>query len=145
MSVYVFDYAAWSIRYPSLTPTVSAPLASAYFVEASLYLDNTENSPVTDVAQRGVLLNMLVAHIAVLNGAGSGGGLAGVGRLQSVTEGSVSASFADYHAPGSAAWYAQTQYGASFWAAMSPYRRFLYHPGATPAGDLVDARYRRGR
>ncbi|MCG4256920.1 DUF4054 domain-containing protein [Acetobacter senegalensis] len=119
MAVAVFDYATWSARYPDLAELVAAPLAGLYFAEAELYLDNTECSPVRNVAQRTLYLYMLVAHIAYLNlPAASGGNGAGmVGRVASATRGSVSVSTDMGSQPGSAAWFMQTQYGAAFWQA----------------------------
>jgi hypothetical protein len=138
VGVAVFVYADWALRYPALARTVPAPLATAYFNEAGLlYLDNSDASVVTDVPTRLVLLWMLVAHIAVLNGAGDPAGeAAAVGRLASATQGSESASF-DYHAAaGTEQWYAQTQYGATYWLATAPYRLFTYVPGCEPVFDV---------
>lgn len=145
MAIATFDYATWSIRYPELAPNVSAALAELYFIEAGIYLDNSEASPIIDVALRRVMLNALVAHIASLNGMGPGGASGLVGRVSSATEGSVSVSVADYHTPGSAAWYAQTAYGAAYWAMTAPYRNFAYVPGPIPAARYVDGFYGRGR
>lgn len=132
MAVAVFDYAQWAARYPALAATVDANLAGAYFVEAGLYLDNTDCSIVADVTTRLVLLNMLVAHIALLNGASAAGAAGLVGRIASATEGSVTIN-ADFNArPGTEQWYAQTQPGASFWAATAAYRTMQYVPGPRP-------------
>ena len=67
MAGVVFDYSLWSLSYPELSGSVKAALAGAYFTEATLFLDNTDRSRVTDLGQRGMLLNMLTAHIAALN------------------------------------------------------------------------------
>ena len=119
MTIAVFDYQSWAARYPELAPTTSAALATALFVEAGAYLNNTDASPVCDVAMRGVYLNMLVAHLAALQNAQL------VGRISSASEGSVSVS-SEYAVPGSAAWYAQTKYGAAFWAATASFRVMIY-------------------
>ena len=133
MAVVSFTYATWAARFSELAATVDEPLATAYFAEASVYLNNTDASPVTDVAVRGVLLNLLTAHIAALNAPGLSGS---VGRVSSVTEGSVKID-TEYHAPGSAGWYAQTSYGAQYWAMAAPYRTMQYVPAAPTAAQAA--------
>ena len=125
MSAVVFDSTAFKARYPEFS-AVDDALLSAYFVEAGLYLSNTNNSPVQDINRRAVLLNMLTAHIAAIGGAlSSDGQPRPVGRVSSATEGSVSAAM-EYLAPGSSAWFAQTQYGAAFWQATTSLRSMRY-------------------
>lgn len=128
MTVAVFDPVAFVARYPEFS-TVSSATLSAYFTEATMYLDNTDLSRVSDAVHRLLLLNMLTAHVAALNGSGvNGQGASGmVGRINSATEGSVSAS-AEYAAPanGTQAYFQQTQYGAAFWAASARYRTMQY-------------------
>ena len=125
MTAVVFDPAAFKARYPEFA-AVGDPLLQACFGESCLYLSNTDNSPVQNVTRRAVLLNMLTAHIAALGGAlSSDGQPRPVGRVSSATEGSVSASM-EYLAPGSSAWFAQTQYGAAFWQATTSLRGFRY-------------------
>lgn len=127
MTVAVFDYAAWVARYPEFG-AVSEQRAALFFAEAGLYLDNTDASPVQDVAVRLVLLNMVTAHIAALSGAlnadGKPSGL--VGRVSSASEGSVSVSTELGLVPGSAVWFQQTSYGLSFWQATKGYRSAVY-------------------
>ncbi|WP_371432430.1 DUF4054 domain-containing protein [Novosphingobium sp.] len=129
MAVAVFDYAAWVARYPEFG-AVSEQRAALFFAEAGLYLDNTDASPVQDVAMRLVLLNMVTAHIAALSGAlnadGKPSGL--VGRVSSASEGSVSVTTELGHVPGSAAWYQQTSYGLGFWQATKRFRSAVYVP-----------------
>ena len=130
MTAVVFDPAAFKARYPEFA-AVGVPLLSACFDQAGLYLSNSDNSPVRNLTSRAVLLNMLTAHIATLGGAlSSDGQPRPVGRISSATEGSVSASM-EYLAPGSSAWFAQTQYGAAFWQATSSLRGFRYIPRPT--------------
>ena len=132
MAVAVFDYSNWAIRFPTLAAKVSQPLATAYFAEATDLLDNTDGSPVVDVAQRLRFLNLLVSHIAALNGASPMFAAGMVGRISSVTEGSVSIS-SDYTTlVGSAAWYAQTPWGAEYWALTAGYRSATYVPADQP-------------
>ena len=130
MPAVVFDPAAFKARYPEFA-AVADPTLAACFDEAGLYLSNSDNSPVQNVTRRAVLLNMLTAHIAAFGGAlSSDGQPRPVGRVSSATEGSVSASM-EYLAPGSSAWFAQTQYGAAFWQATSGLRGFRYIPQPT--------------
>lgn len=125
MTAVVFNSAAFKARYPEFA-AVSDALLSACFDEAGLYLSNTDNSPVQNLTRRGMLLNMLTAHIATLGGALSADGLPKpVGRVSSASEGSVSASL-EYNVPGSAAWFSQTAYGAAFWQATTSIRGFRY-------------------
>lgn len=128
MAVAVFDYSVWAARYPNLAASVDATLAGTYFTEAELYLDNTDKSVVENVATRLILLNMLVAHIAILNGADRQGL---VGRIASATEGSVTVS-SELATPGTAAWFTQTQPGTAFWQATSSFRSMRYVPGPRP-------------
>ena len=128
MGIVVFDPVGFVARYPEFS-TVSNPLLTDYFTEATIYLNNTDTSPVLDLNIRAMLLNMLVAHIAAIN-SGINGQAASplVGRINSATEGSVSVGTDMGPVTNSQAWYLQTKYGASYWAATSIYRRFLYVP-----------------
>ena len=130
MSVVVFSYSDWALRYAELAASVIQPLAQLYFNEAGLYLNNTDGSIVSNVTERAALLNMLTAHIAALNA-----GLNGqppvplVGRITNASEGSVSVATQNDYPPGSPQWYQQTKYGAAFWAATGKYRSMQYVPG----------------
>lgn len=132
MAVAVFSYAAWIARYPEFTGAVSEERAALFFAEAGLYLDNSDASIVADEALRLVLLNMLVAHIAVLAGALEPGGRPTglVGRVSSASEGAVSVQTDTGLTPGTAVWFQQTAYGLSFWQATKPYRSARYIPAA---------------
>jgi hypothetical protein len=127
--VVSFNYPGWAARYPELASWVNATLAAAYFAEAAIYCDNTPCSIVGNLDQRAVLLNMLTAHIAALNAPLNGQPASPlVGRINSATEGSVSVQTA-YDVPaGTAQWYAQTKYGAAYWAASAQYRTMRYVP-----------------
>lgn len=130
MAVVVFDPVAFKARYPEFA-TVADGLLSACFTEAGLYLSNTDTSPVQNIARRTLMLNMLVAHIAFIGGALSADGQARpVGRVSQAGEGSVSAGL-EYMAPGTQAWFVQTQYGAAFWQATSALRGFRYRSQPT--------------
>jgi hypothetical protein len=132
MSAVIFDPAAFKARYPEFT-SVSNTLVGEYFKEAGLYLSNTDNSPVSNLVRRSILLNMLTAHVAYLGGALSADGMPRpVGRISQAAEGSVSASFEDTPpTPGSGPWFRQTQYGAAFWQATSNLRGMRYIPCPT--------------
>ncbi len=129
--VVTFVYATWWARYPELGAWVGPAQAQQYFNEACLYLDNTGCSRVQDASPggaRATILNMLTAHLAKLNAPINDEPPSGlVGRVASAGEGSVSVS-TDFAVPGTAAWYAQTPYGASAWQALAPYRMACYVP-----------------
>jgi hypothetical protein len=126
MSSVVFDPAAFKVRYPEFTAVDNDTLV-AYFAEATLYLDNTDASPITNTVTRGVLLNMIVAHLAQIYSGSNGQAPSQlVGRISQAGEGSVSVSTDAMPNAGSAAWFNQTKYGAQYWAATLPLRRFRY-------------------
>lgn len=135
MAVAVFNYAAWSTRYPLIAASVDEALADLYFSEATLYLNNGDSSIVCDVGQRLVLLNMVTAHIALLNAVIGGVVPSGlVGQIVSAKEGSVSVDVAPMGGDNNAlqAWFNQTVPGSAFWAATARYRTAHYRPGPVP-------------
>ncbi len=129
LGIVTFEYSVWATRYPELAAYVAQPLAQMYFNEATLYLDNTAGSIVTDASVQGrreTMLNMITAHIAALNAPLNGQASPNtVGRISGATQGSVSVQ-TDYQVPGSAAWFAQTKYGAAYWQASQAYRTMNY-------------------
>ena len=131
MASVTFDPAAFKARYQEFA-ALGNPLLSAYFSEATLYLNNGDDSKVSDLTVREILLNMLVAHLAKLNSGANGETPSDlVGRVSQASEGSVSVT-ADMGPPsGSAAWFLQTKYGAAYWQASLPFRTFGYVPGAS--------------
>lgn len=131
--VATFDYALWAMSYPELASSVSEPFAKALFRRAGLFLNNTPSSIVTDVETRLDLLNLIVAHLASIGGAGQTGGASGlVGRVISATEGSVSVDVDAGPTSGSNAWWLQTAYGFQYWQATAQYRTMQYRPGPMP-------------
>jgi hypothetical protein len=129
MGVVTFDFGVWSARYPELVPNVTPAQAQAYFQEATLYLSNTDSSPVRDINRRALLLNMLTAHIAALNSGVSGQAASPlVGRITSASEGSVSVSVDGGPVSGSSAWFLATRYGAAYWQLTASLRTFRYVP-----------------
>lgn len=127
MGIAAFSYQAWCARFPELADAVAEPLAQALFIEAGLYVNNTDGSVIKDEAKRGVILNLVVAHLAALSGRAKDAPL--VGRINSATEGSVTVQAQFDVEPGSAQWWVQTPYGASAWQALRPYRTMRYVPG----------------
>ena len=133
----VFSYLTWAATYPYLATSVNSTQASMYFLQAELYCDNSTTSIVDNSrGQRAILLNMLVAHIALLNASLNGqppNPL--VGRISQATEGSVSVSSEMNYAPGTSQWFMQTQPGASYWTATAQYRKMTYVPGRRNIGN----------
>lgn len=77
-----------------------------------------------------MLLNMATAHIAALNSPLNGQASSPlVGRITNASEGSVSVQTQFDVPPGSAQWWAQTKYGAAFYAATAQFRVMQYFPG----------------
>lgn len=130
MAIVVFDPAAFKVRYPEFVG-VSDAMLSACFLEAGLYLSNSDVSPVQNIIRRTLYLNMLTAHIAYMSGTLSADGIPRpVGRISQAGEGSVSAGF-EYGTPGTQAWFVQSQYGAAFWQATTSLRGFRYRAQPT--------------
>lgn len=152
MSIAVFSPNVFLGRYPEFTAAYNAnpTLFASMFAEAGLYLNNTDCSIVQDVTLRGVLLQMITAHIAFLSGLlNADGQPRPVGRVSSANEGAVGASF-DYTpaTPGSGAWFQQSQYGAAFWQATTNLRGMRYFANPTKVegftgSTLGDAGWRR--
>lgn len=131
MGVVTFNPGAFTQRYPEFV-TIQASTLQAYFAEATIYLSNTDSSLVSDTAQRAVLLNMIVAHLAALNSGINGNEAPDtVGRVSDATQGSVSVSLDMGSQPGSAAWWQQTKYGAAYWQATASYRTMRYVSGSS--------------
>jgi hypothetical protein len=140
MPAAVFNYTAWTARFPELATGVSAVgalKAQAYFDEvAALYLDNTDASPVADPVRRLFLMNLLVAHLAALGAVDATGQPQStlVGRIASAGEGSVSVGADMGPVSASAAWYLQTKYGAQYWQASANRRTMRYIPSPRYGG-----------
>jgi hypothetical protein len=136
MAIATFNPSQFTARYPEFTAAYAANpgLFSGLFDEAGLlYLNNTDCSPVPNVMKRGLLLNMLVAHLAFIGGILTADGQPKpVGRMSQAAEGSVSASFEGVPpTPGTGAWFQQSQYGAAFWQATNSLRGMRYVPQPT--------------
>ncbi len=121
--VVIFDVAEFRSFYPNIKAT-DAQL-EMFFYEAEIMLNNTEKSCIKDLKKRKVLLYLIVAHLATLQGQIDAGN-ALVGRVSSASEGSVSVS-SDYGSMGnSERWWLQSPYGAKYWQLTMPYRSALY-------------------
>jgi len=126
--VVVFDFATFAARYPEFA-SLDPALALLYFGEATIILNNTGSSQVSDLAQRASLLNMLTAHIARLASMAATGGVV-FGRITSASEGSVSVTAEAIQ--GIPAWYAQTAYELAYYNATQAYRSARWVPGRQP-------------
>jgi uncharacterized protein DUF4054 len=125
--IVTFDYGAFIARYPEFSQT-SAVQAQGWFDEATTFHHNDGTGPVADAATQLRLLNMLTAHVGRMEQMAQLFAPAGTaGRVASVTEGSVSISFAPLAGePFSATWFTQTIYGFAYWQATSSYRAMHY-------------------
>ena len=114
-------------KFRSLYPTLKATddQLNWYFVESTMLLNNTSKSCVKSLAEREVLLFLLVAHMAVLQQRIEGDNEV-VGRISSASQGSVSVTLDNGQTTLSDKWYQQTPYGAKYWALTAKYRSFLY-------------------
>jgi hypothetical protein len=134
MGIVVFDLARFRARYPEFGG-IEDPTVEACWNEGGVFCNNTDASPVSDFSaggMRSVLLNMMAAHILALNFGVNGQKPSQlVGRINSASQGSVSVGSDMGAVSGTAAWFMQTQYGATFWQASAPYRTFKYFAGAS--------------
>lgn len=114
-------------KFRSLYPTLKATddQLNWYFIEAAMLLNNTSKSCVKNLAEREVLLFLLVAHFAVLQQRVEGDNEV-VGRVSSASQGSVSVTLDNGQTTLSDKWYQQTPYGSKYWALTAKYRSFLY-------------------
>jgi hypothetical protein len=126
--VVVFNSGEFLAIFPEFTNINSgAPSAlQNNFNLATLQLDNSCCSRVSNANTRQSLLYLLTAHITALaQGTDTQPASGTVGRVASATEGSVSAQL-DMGSSTSqaAAYYQQTTYGAQFWQATVRFRTF---------------------
>lgn len=130
--VVVFDPARFVLRFPQFATYHNANPdgLQMFFDEATLLLNNTHTSLIKTLTVRTILLNLITAHIALLSGIATPGGAGStatqVGRVSSASEGSVTASLDMGAVPGSAAWWMQTQPGATYWTMTAQYRTMRY-------------------
>lgn len=112
--VVVFDVDEFKTLYPQFA-NVDETILQNYFNAATLLLDNTDKSPVKDLAERKMLLYMLTCHIATLKKRGD----TIVGTITAATEGKVNVSVTPLV---TANWYTQTLCGSMYWQATAKYR-----------------------
>lgn len=114
MASVEFDVNEFKQLYPNFQ-NLDDTLLENYFNAACLLLDNTDKSPVKDLAERKMLLYMLVCHIATLKQRGD----SIVGTITSAAEGKVNVSVTPLT---NMNWYTQTVCGSLFWQATAKYR-----------------------
>lgn len=112
--VVVFDVDEFKTLYPQFE-NVDEAILQNYFNAATLLLDNTNKSPVKDLAERKMLLYMLTCHIATLKKRGD----SIVGTITAATEGKVNVSVTPLV---NMNWYTQTVCGSLYWQATAKYR-----------------------
>lgn len=129
--VVVFDYPGFVAQFPMLANSVTQPVAQSLFdmITTGGIVDNTPTSIIRDIVQRATLLNMAVAHVAVLSGYVNASQGQTVGRVSAATQGSVSVTL-DYQQKGGAtqAWWNQTPYGAMYYMATLTFRTAFWNP-----------------
>jgi hypothetical protein len=126
--VATFNYASWVQAFPAFSDSPGpAVITGSVLSLAQVYCRNDGTGPINDPNTQLQALNLMVAHIAQLLYPPANNGLpvGNVGRLASATQGSVSASF-EVQGPPSAAWFLQTQYGATYWQLILPFRVGFY-------------------
>lgn len=112
--VVVFDVDEFKTLYPQFK-NVDDTILQNYFNAATLLLDNTNQSPVKDLAERKMLLYMLTCHIATMKKRGD----SIVGTITAATEGKINVSVNPLV---NANWYTQTLCGSMYWQATAKYR-----------------------
>lgn len=120
MAVVTLDADAWRELYPAFAAATDAQVRH-WFAVACLLVDNSERSPVPydppARLQRQAILDLVMCHLATLD---RRGGI--VGRMSNAAQGSVNTGI-DYQAGNkNAAWWTQTQCGATVWQLLKPYR-----------------------
>lgn len=131
MAVVVFDPAAFVLAYPAFT-AIGTPQLTSAFNQATYFCNNTNDSIVTDTAERTTLLWLLTAHLTqILYGTNDGTNppqppTGAVGRVQIAKEGTVHVMLDMGTTSPGAAWYQQTSYGALYWAMTMKYRSFRF-------------------
>jgi hypothetical protein len=122
------NYGQWLQKFPEFG-RVTENQYMGYWSDATIFLRNDGTSPVQDPNQQASLLGLITAHLVKLN-VGTPDGTASpgtqlVGRVASATQGGVSVS-TDLPTVASQAWWAQTQYGLSYYQASAPFRLMYY-------------------
>lgn len=133
--IVAFNPAAFQADFPAFEAVSDSALTSNFNL-ATLQLNNSYCSVVQDEPTRAQLLNLLTAHItALLNGTTNAQGqlipASGlVGRISSGTQGSVTVQTEFKTDSEAAAYYTQTQWGATYWQSTAIFRTFRYVSGS---------------
>ncbi len=123
---FVDTGAAGAIGVPPDINTTAGILAQNFQL-ATLQLNNSVASVVQDAPTRAYLLNLLVAHITQLTYGIDGQAPTGVvGRISAANQGSVSVQTEFATKSEAAAYYVQTQWGATYWQSTAVYRTARY-------------------
>lgn len=120
MAVVTLDAAAWRELFPAFATATDAQVGQ-WFALACMLVDNSDHSAVPydppARLQRQAVIDLAMCHLATLAGRGDT-----VGRVSSAGQGSVNTGM-DYQAGAkNAAWWTQTQCGATAWQLLKPYR-----------------------
>lgn len=128
--IVAFDPAAFIVLFPQFN-YLPVPQLEAYFTVATTFVRNDGCGPVTSEQMQTQLLNFATAHIVKLFAVQADGQAPSdiVGRINSASQGSVSVGSEMLLPPGSAQWWNQTQFGATFWLLSAPFRTMRYLPG----------------
>lgn len=119
MNKVIFNYEDFIQLYPEFADIPENRL-SYFFAQAELFCNNTDKSPIKNLTSRAIMLNLLTCHIITLSQRGNQ-----VGAVASASEGGVSVSFQGASQAG-ADYFAQSQYGYTFWQMSAPYRMCQY-------------------
>ncbi len=120
MAVVELDIEGWRELFPAFAEAADAQVQH-WFAQACMLVGNDAGSMIPydppSRLQRQTVINLVMCHLATLDRRGDA-----VGRVTSATQGSVSSS-TDYAAAGrNAAWWTQSQCGATAWQLLKPYR-----------------------
>jgi hypothetical protein len=142
LGVVQFSSTEFNAIYPEFAGVNSAVQQNS-FNDATLLLNNSCGSAVQDANARLTLLYTLTAFCLFIDvGTNDGNGNVTppqgmVGRIDSATEGSVSASSSiNNEVTQSEAYYVQNKYGFKFWQQTAPYRtaHYIHAPSFGPNG-----------
>lgn len=117
----VFSYREFASMFPEVKTTEQQATTAFWLAEGML--NNTSHSIVCCPCDRKRLLYLLTAHIAYLQGRGTGN----VGAISNASEGSVSVGYAGLGQLGQN-YFGQSQYGLLFWQMASKYLSGFYVP-----------------
>lgn len=128
--IVTFDPAAFLLIFPQFS-NLGTPVLNTYFDVATTFVRNDGCGPVTSVQMQTQLLNFATAHLLKLFATQADGQSPSeiVGRINNASQGSVSVGAEMLVPPGSAQWWNQTSFGATFWLLSAPFRTMRYMPG----------------